>query len=70
MDSDEAIAEMRQLARQYGLFVGPSSGAHIVAARRVKVGNPDLANIVTVFPDEGEKYISAYFSSPDNRNAL
>jgi cysteine synthase A len=70
VDSDEAIAEMRQLARQYGLFVGPSSGAHIVAARRVKVGNPDLANIVTVFPDEGEKYISAYFSSPDNRNAL
>ena len=29
----EAIGEMRRLAREFGLFVGPSSGAHLVAAR-------------------------------------
>ena len=33
VDSEQAIAEMRRLAKQFGLFVGPSSGAHLVAAR-------------------------------------
>ena len=32
---DEAITEMRQLAREHGLMVGPSSGANLVAARRL-----------------------------------
>jgi cysteine synthase len=63
VDSADAVAEMRKLASHYGLFVGPSSGAHIVAARRVRAARPELANIVTVFPDEGEKYISDYFST-------
>src|SRR4029077_3443397 len=53
VDSDEAVAEMRSLASHHGLFVGPSSGAHIVAARRVRAAHPELATIVTVFPDEG-----------------
>lgn len=62
VDSDDAISEMRRLARQYGLFVGPSSGAHMVAARKARAENQDLVNIVTVLPDEGEKYISDYFA--------
>ena len=33
VDSDASIAEMRRLAREHGLFVGPSSGANLVAAR-------------------------------------
>jgi hypothetical protein len=33
VDSDAAIGEMRRLAREFGLFVGPSSGAHLLAAR-------------------------------------
>ena len=36
VDSDAAIAEMRRLAREFGLFVGPSSGAHLVAARELR----------------------------------
>ena len=28
VDSAAAIGEMRRLAREFGLFVGPSSGAH------------------------------------------
>jgi cysteine synthase A len=61
VDSDEAIAEMRRLAREFGLFVGPSSGAHLVAAREQRRRFPELANVVTFFCDEGEKYISEYF---------
>jgi cysteine synthase A len=61
VDSDAAIGEMRRLAREYGLFVGPSSGAHLVAARELRARHPQLENVVTFFCDEGEKYINDYF---------
>ena len=63
MDSDAAINEMRRLARQRGLFVGPSSGAHLLAARDLKQRHPGLRHLVTFFCDEGEKYLSDHFIS-------
>src|SRR5918992_2264652 len=62
VDSEEAIHAMRGLAQQYGLFVGPSSGANLLAARKVKEAYPDLENIVTFLCDEGEKYIQEHFA--------
>ena len=59
--SDDAVAEMRALARNHGVLVGPSSGANMVAARRVRDELGPAATIVTVFADEGEKYLSEYF---------
>ena len=59
--SDDAIAEMRRLAREHGLLVGPSSGANMVAARRVREMHPELSGIVTIMCDEGEKYLSDYY---------
>jgi cysteine synthase A len=59
--SGEAVEAMRWLAREHGLFVGPSSGANLVAARRIREEHPELGNIVTLFCDEGEKYISEHF---------
>ena len=64
VDSGEAIAEMRRLAREHGLLCGPSSGAHLVAARRVREQNPGLRTVVTLFCDEGEKYLQEHFSKP------
>lgn len=61
VDSEVAIAEMRRLAREHGLFVGPSSGAHLAAARELRGREPGLRNVVTFFSDEGEKYINDYF---------
>jgi len=61
VSSEEAVAEMRRLAREHGLFVGPSSGANLVAARRVREEHPELEHVVTLFCDEGEKYISEHF---------
>jgi cysteine synthase len=61
VDSGAAIGEMRRLAREFGLFVGPSSGAHLAAARELRARYPGLEHVVTVFCDEGEKYISDYF---------
>jgi cysteine synthase len=65
VDSEEAVEEMRRLAKTYGLFVGPSSGANLIAARKVRESYPELQNIVTLFCDEGEKYISDHFASRD-----
>ncbi len=61
VSSEEAVAEMRRLAREHGLFVGPSSGANLVAARRVREEHPELEHVVTLFCDEGEKYLSEHF---------
>jgi cysteine synthase A len=61
VDSDAAIGEMRRLAREAGLFVGPSSGAHLLAARELQARSPGLLHVVTFFCDEGEKYINDYF---------
>ena len=63
VDSDQAITEMRRLAKEFGLFVGPSSGAHLIAARALKE-QYDLEHVVTLFCDEGEKYINDYFITP------
>jgi len=67
VSNDEAIAAMRQLARDYGLFCGPSSGAHLVAARRLREQFPQLQTIVTAFCDEGEKYLHEYFMAPESK---
>ncbi len=62
VDSEEAVESMRRLARQYGLFVGPSSGANLLAAKKVKAAYPELETVVTMLCDEGEKYIQEHFA--------
>jgi cysteine synthase A len=66
VDSGEAVEEMRRLAKQYGLFVGPSSGANLIAAQRVREAYPNLTTVVTLFCDEGEKYISDHFAQKES----
>jgi cysteine synthase A len=58
--SEESIEEMRRIARVHGIFVGPSSGAHMIAAKRLKE-QYGVENVVTFFCDEGEKYINDYW---------
>jgi cysteine synthase A len=58
--SHEAIEEMRRIARVHGIFVGPSSGAHLIAAKRLKE-QYKVESVVTFFCDEGEKYINDYW---------
>jgi cysteine synthase A len=62
VDSGEAVESMKDLARRYGLFVGPSSGANMIAARKVRETYPELETVVTLFCDEGEKYIADHFA--------
>ncbi|MGI8876870.1 MAG: PLP-dependent cysteine synthase family protein [Egibacteraceae bacterium] len=67
VSSADSVAAMRYLARAHGMFVGPSSGAHFVAARRLRERDPALRTVVTVFCDEGEKYIQDHFSDQDEQ---
>ncbi len=66
VDSEEAVQEMRRLAKLYGLFVGPSSGANLIAARRVRESYPEMETVVTLLCDEGEKYIQDHFAEKDS----
>jgi len=58
--SEESVREMRLLASEHGMFVGPSSGAHLAAARKLR-DRHNLENVVTFFCDKGEKYINNYW---------
>ncbi len=57
IESEEAIEMARQLISQEGIFVGMSSGAAMLAAARL-AETIDSGNIIVVFPDRAEKYLS------------
>lgn len=61
VSSEDAVETMRHLARRHGLLCEPSSGAHLLAAKRVRERFPELKTVVTAFCDEGEKYLREYF---------
>ena len=67
VSSEESVAHMRRVAREYGMFVGPSSGANLAVALRIREEHPELETVVTLFCDEGEKYLSEHFR-PDTEN--
>lgn len=58
--SADSVSEMQRIARKYGIFVGPSSGAHLIAAKQLKE-ELKLDTVVTFFCDEGEKYMKDYW---------
>jgi cysteine synthase A len=63
VELDEAEEECRRLAREEGIFVGQSSGASNLAAKRVaeRLAEDDAVEdplVVTVYWDSGERYVS------------
>jgi cysteine synthase A len=61
--SEIAIKEAQKMARDMGLFVGPSSGANYWAARAIKRRNPKIKNVLTLLCDRGEKYLSLMYGA-------
>jgi cysteine synthase A len=56
--TEDAKNCVRSLAKEYGLMVGISSGANVLAARRwIKEHQPEGA-VVTILCDRGERYLS------------
>jgi len=59
VSSADAIAAARDLATQEGILVGISSGAAVVAARRLALDPANAGKtIVVILPDSGERYLS------------
>ena len=57
VNDEEAFANVRLLAKKEGLIVGSSSGAILAAALKLSE-EIDCGNIVIVFPDRGDRYLS------------
>jgi cysteine synthase B len=57
VETDAAYAMAREIIRKEGIFVGMSSGAAMYAALEI-AKKIDHGNIVAIFPDRGEKYLS------------
>ncbi len=55
--SEEAITMARRIIAEEGIFAGMSSGAAMLAACRT-AESIDSGNIVVIFPDRAEKYLS------------
>ncbi len=56
--SETAIEEAKRLAREKGIFVGPSSGGNYWAAKKIRAQHSEIGNILTFLCDRGEKYLS------------
>ena len=63
VDSEEAIAMARELIAKEGIFAGMSSGAAMLAAVRT-AEKIESGNIVVLFPDRAEKYLSTVMFDP------
>ena len=58
--TEDALDLTRRLAREEGLFVGPSSGAALAASLTI-AQTLDSGVVVMIFPDGGERYLSERF---------
>lgn len=57
INTEEAYGMSREVVKKEGIFIGMSSGAAMLAVKKV-AKNIKSGNIVTIFPDRGEKYLS------------
>ena len=60
VSTDDARAMAFRLAREEGIFAGTSTGANVVAARRIADRLGPRATIVTVMCDTGMKYLKTF----------
>jgi cysteine synthase B len=61
INTEEAYAMIKRMAREEGLLVGISAGAAMAGCLRIAAGTGSEAVIVTVFPDAADKYLSERF---------
>ena len=57
VSTEDALLMTQRLAREEGLFVGPSSGANVFAARKLAASLRPPSVVVTVLCDGGDRYL-------------
>jgi len=57
VDQKDAFESVKKLAQKQGIFAGPSSGTALFISLEI-AKKIESGNIVTIFPDRGEKYLS------------
>lgn len=60
VSTSDATHRAKTFAREFGLLVGISSGANLVAAERWIEENDPVGVVVTMLCDRGERYMSIY----------
>jgi len=55
----DAIAHMKEMASQYGVFAGMSSGGAYAIAKRIALSVKEPAHIVFIVCDIGDRYLSS-----------
>ncbi|KRL38440.1 PLP-dependent cysteine synthase family protein [Liquorilactobacillus uvarum] len=58
ISDDAAFSLVKQMAQEEGLMIGSSSGAALAASLKLAEELKPNSNIVTVFPDSSERYLS------------
>ena len=56
--TDESVAMARRLAAEEGIFCGISTGCNVAAALKLALRHPELAPIVTMANDTGQRYFT------------
>jgi cysteine synthase A len=59
VSSKQAWHESKKILNDEGVFVGPSSGANVLAVKKIHE-QYGFKRIVTVLPDRGERYLSEF----------
>ncbi len=72
VDGEKAVKHMKELASENGLFVGPSSGANLLAARQLMAHDSEIKTVLTFMCDSGMKYLNQYYdkTSDDYREKI
>ena len=66
IDQEDARKEANRLAREEGIFAGPSTGANVLAAKIISE-RLNLKRVVTIAADRGDRYLSENFKSAEGR---
>jgi len=65
--TDESMTMARRLAAEEGLFCGISTGCNVAAALKLAARHPDLASIVTMANDTGQRYFTTALCGEDKK---
>ena len=68
--TEESIAMARRLAREEGIFCGISTGCNVAAALKLARQHPELASIVTMANDTGQRYFTTALCGEDKHVAV